>query len=288
MPRLTSPSARYRESATLIKQAAGRLQRLAGEWEPGAETSTAVTSRARRRRVPACATSSQTARACRTGACSGSIRTLSHCAWARTRQTATWCCTTGSATACATLRTTARTGRSRFSACGLIRHDHAHHADVGAIHPRLRGRRFRPGFSKLVRPANRQGPPASKALYATVLLVTDTGQGVDYNIPTARSDNDLDVETVRTVRAQYSVQWFRKGARDSARRFAAWTALVRGHSGRCRAPPDVPGRVGCAPDRPHRVGRLGGACRAGPGRGILGERDPENYRHRECRHRLCA
>ena len=41
MPRLTSPSARYRESATLIKQAAG--SRVAGVWTPGAETSTAIT-----------------------------------------------------------------------------------------------------------------------------------------------------------------------------------------------------------------------------------------------------
>lgn len=42
MPRLTSPSARYRESATLIKQAAGDYNEY-GEWVPGAETSSAIT-----------------------------------------------------------------------------------------------------------------------------------------------------------------------------------------------------------------------------------------------------
>ena len=66
--------------------------------------------------------------------------------------------------------------------------------------------------------------PAPKGLYATVLLIDATIQGVAYDVLSARSDNDLDVLTVRTMRGRYSVQWCRKGARDAARQFAVWTS----------------------------------------------------------------
>ena len=75
-------------------------------------------------------------------------------------------------------------------------------------------------------PGNDKGP-APKELYATVLLVTSASQGVPYRIVT-NADVDLDDETVRTVRAQYSVQWFRDGARDAAQQFATWTSSFAG------------------------------------------------------------
>ena len=79
---------------------------------------------------------------------------------------------------------------------------------------------------KHVIPGNDKGP-APKELYATVLLVTSTGQGVPYRI-VSNANVDVNDETVRTVRAQYSVQWFRKGARDAAQQFATWTSSFAG------------------------------------------------------------
>ena len=65
-------------------------------------------------------------------------------------------------------------------------------------------------------------PPASNGLYATVLLITATGQGIPYTLYQNAGPGQLDAATVGTVRARYSVQWYRQGARDAARRFSLW------------------------------------------------------------------
>ena len=74
---------------------------------------------------------------------------------------------------------------------------------------------------KLVRPGNDNGP-APGDLYATVLLITADGQGVPYTLYQDVGQGQLDAATVGTVRARYSVQWYRQGARDAARRFSLW------------------------------------------------------------------
>ena len=68
---------------------------------------------------------------------------------------------------------------------------------------------------------NRRGS-APPSLYATVLSIGAEPDGVHYTSYAARTDGGLDVTTVNTVRARYSVQWYRAGARDAARRFGVW------------------------------------------------------------------
>ena len=73
------------------------------------------------------------------------------------------------------------------------------------------------------------GRPSPDGLYATVLLINQAIQG----IPSTRfalSDASglLDAPTQATVRDRYSVQWFRAGARDAARRFSVWVSSPMG------------------------------------------------------------
>ena len=83
-------------------------------------------------------------------------------------------------------------------------------------------------FDTHVIPGNSRGA-ATDGLYATVLLINQAIQG----IPSTRftlSDAPglLDAPTQATVRDRYSVQWFRAGARDAARRFSVWVSSPMG------------------------------------------------------------
>lgn len=84
---------------------------------------------------------------------------------------------------------------------------------------------------KQVVPGN-GNPPASNDLYATVLLITSAGRGVPYTLYQDAAPGHIDATTVGTVLARYSVQWYRKGARNAARRFSVWVSSPqgRGHS----------------------------------------------------------
>lgn len=78
-----------------------------------------------------------------------------------------------------------------------------------------------------VLPGNPKGP-TPQTLYATVLFVDDATPGTPYRRWTD-VDGDLRAQTLRDTGARYSVQWMRTGARDAARRFAAWLASPAGH-----------------------------------------------------------
>ena len=80
--------------------------------------------------------------------------------------------------------------------------------------------------SKRVAAGNRNAP-APNDPYATVLLITASGQGIPYTLYEDDED-EVDASTIGTVRARYSVQWYREGARDAARRFAMWSWSPRG------------------------------------------------------------
>ena len=80
--------------------------------------------------------------------------------------------------------------------------------------------------SRRVLPGNRNAP-ASNDLYATVLLITASVRGIPYTL--YEGDGELvDASTIGTVGARYSVQWYRRGARDAARRFGVWTSSPKG------------------------------------------------------------
>jgi len=64
--------------------------------------------------------------------------------------------------------------------------------------------------------------PAPAGPYATVLLINEIERGDPYSQRTRNDDDSLTITTVRTARGRYSVQWYRTGAQDAARRFAIW------------------------------------------------------------------
>lgn len=64
--------------------------------------------------------------------------------------------------------------------------------------------------------------PAPSGLYATVLLIDEPESGVPYSRRARHDDDTIAITTARTARGQYSVQWYRTGAQDAARRFAVW------------------------------------------------------------------
>ena len=70
-------------------------------------------------------------------------------------------------------------------------------------------------------PGNRGGP-AQDELFATVLLIRSRFDGA----PASRVTRNGTTQIVTGAAAQdrYSVQWYRKGAMDAARRFRLWTA----------------------------------------------------------------
>lgn len=75
------------------------------------------------------------------------------------------------------------------------------------------------------------GGPAPNGLYASVLAISQAGDGVPYHTSSARPDGEtLDIQTINTIRATFSVQFYRKGARDLARRFAVWCSSPSGNT----------------------------------------------------------
>ena len=67
------------------------------------------------------------------------------------------------------------------------------------------------------------GGPAPDGLFASVLLIHQDTEGIPATPMRLRADElSLDAPTIATVTGRYSVQWFRRGAHDAARRFATW------------------------------------------------------------------
>ena len=66
--------------------------------------------------------------------------------------------------------------------------------------------------------------PAPETLYASVLLIHQDIQGV----PVTVFDGGAEARTVATMRGRYSVQWFRRGARNAALSFAIWASSPEG------------------------------------------------------------
>ena len=88
--------------------------------------------------------------------------------------------------------------------------------------------------SRRVRPGQRGGPIPGD-LFATVLLIHQDTEGLPVTPMSLSSDGlSLDAPTVATIRGRYSVQWFREGAHDAAKRFVTWvwspTGLAHAHS----------------------------------------------------------
>lgn len=73
-----------------------------------------------------------------------------------------------------------------------------------------------------VRPGNQRGV-APEGLFASVLLIHQAIQGIPATVSRLAGDGlSLNAGTLATVEDRYSVQWFREGARDAARRFSVW------------------------------------------------------------------
>ena len=67
------------------------------------------------------------------------------------------------------------------------------------------------------------GGPAPDGLFASVLLIHQDIKGIPVTPMRLRADElSLDAPTIATVTGRYSVQWFRRGAHDTARRLATW------------------------------------------------------------------
>ncbi len=76
--------------------------------------------------------------------------------------------------------------------------------------------------SRRVRPGN-QGGAVPDDLFATVVLIHQDIKGIPAMLMSLSSDGDaLNAPTVATVRGRYSVQWFRTGAHDAAKRLSVW------------------------------------------------------------------
>ena len=76
--------------------------------------------------------------------------------------------------------------------------------------------------SSRVRPGN-QGGAVPNGLFASLVLIHQDIEGIPATVMSLASDGaDLNAPTVATVRGRYSVQWFRTGAHDAARRLSVW------------------------------------------------------------------
>lgn len=82
------------------------------------------------------------------------------------------------------------------------------------------------GGNRVIR-ANGDGN-APDGLFASVLLITADTLGVPWTVYREGDGDTLDASTVGTVGARYSVQWYRGGARDAARRFSLWLRSPEG------------------------------------------------------------
>ena len=79
-----------------------------------------------------------------------------------------------------------------------------------------------------VRRGNQRGA-VPDSLFASVLLIHNAIQGIPATASRLTGDGlSLAVETLATVEDRYSVQWFREGARDAARRFSVWVYSPEG------------------------------------------------------------
>ena len=73
------------------------------------------------------------------------------------------------------------------------------------------------------------GGPAPTDLFASVVLIHNAIRGIPATASRLTGDGlSLDAGTLATVEDRYSVQWFREGARDAARRFSVWVYSPEG------------------------------------------------------------
>ena len=79
-----------------------------------------------------------------------------------------------------------------------------------------------------VRRGNQRGA-VPDSLFASVLLIHNAVQGIPATASRLTGEGlSLSAETFATVEDRYSVQWFREGARDAARRFSVWVYSPEG------------------------------------------------------------
>ena len=78
-------------------------------------------------------------------------------------------------------------------------------------------------------PGNPKGP-SPKGLYATVLSISELPEGYPWNREAERNAASVSapVDTFESVDIEYSVQWYRSGARDAARLFRLWARSPMG------------------------------------------------------------
>ena len=68
-----------------------------------------------------------------------------------------------------------------------------------------------------------KGTLVPDGLFASLVLIHQAIEGIPATVMSLASDElSLDAPTIATVTGRYSVQWFRRGAHDAARRFATW------------------------------------------------------------------
>ena len=79
-------------------------------------------------------------------------------------------------------------------------------------------------FDSKVINGSSKGNPSPDGLYATVLRVSDTPEGNNFNRYTA-DNKTISCQSITTL---WSVQWFREGARDVARGFQVWAKSQAG------------------------------------------------------------
>ena len=96
--------------------------------------------------------------------------------------------------------------------------------------------------SERVRPGNSDGP-APTELYATVLAISEQTPALPWTQYTPADGDQLDARVGMVVRASFSVQWYRAGARDAARRCRLWLRSELGHEAAADAGL-VMGRIG--------------------------------------------
>ncbi len=71
--------------------------------------------------------------------------------------------------------------------------------------------------------------PTPDGIFASLVLIHQATEGIPSTAMRLTADGlSLDAPTVATIRGRYSVQWFREGARDAARRFSVWVYSPRG------------------------------------------------------------
>ena len=83
-------------------------------------------------------------------------------------------------------------------------------------------------FDTQVIDASQPNTPSPVGLYATALEVSEVPDGTSFG-RLSRGDDNAGVERSRqSITATYSLQWYRTGARDTARRFQLWAHSPEG------------------------------------------------------------